>query len=334
MEYRKIQKTGGATFAVTLPKPWARKAGLRAGDLVGLQAQGDGTLVLTPGRPGRRENGRGTTARIRLAEESRDELQRRVIAAYLAGFDLVEIESPRIRPAERALVRELVRRLMGAEIIEETSDRIVVQDLADTSEFDMRRGVRRMSRVARSMHEDAMKAIADSDAELGRDVEGRDDELDRLYWLVNKQYHLVLRNPRAAEGMGVTGTTGLGFLLVGRILERIGDHAARMAQTVPTLAGSRIPPAILEELREASAVSLSIVQEAVEALYGEDFERANVAIRRSKELSAIKKDLLGRLVKLRPEIVLPLTLVLESIERTGNYGTDIGEIAINHLYAK
>lgn len=329
MEMRKVQATGGSTLTVSLPKGWAHAAGLKRGAMVSWMPQADGALLL-------RAAGRSREPRqavIAVGQESAGDLARRVIGAYLAGHDMIEVRADRIPAAERNAVRDITRRLMGAEIVEETADRILIQDLADAREFDMRRGVRRMGRMVKAMHEDAMRILATGDKELARDVAGRDDEVDRIYWLINKQYNLVLRDPHAAEGMGITPHGGLAYLLVGRILERIGDHAARIADVGPSIHGARVPAPILEDLGTASRIAVALVEDATEALFTSDVERANQTIRRAKELASVKKDLLARIAKLRPGTVLPVALVLESVERTGSYGTDIGEIAINHLYA-
>ena len=48
MESRKIQKTGGSTLIVSLPKKWAQNANLEAGSEIRLLEQVDGTLLLNP----------------------------------------------------------------------------------------------------------------------------------------------------------------------------------------------------------------------------------------------------------------------------------------------
>ena len=48
MESRKLQKTGGSTIIVSLPKKWIKKNRLDAGSEVRLTKQPDGTLTIDP----------------------------------------------------------------------------------------------------------------------------------------------------------------------------------------------------------------------------------------------------------------------------------------------
>jgi phosphate uptake regulator len=48
MEIRKIQRTGGSTFIVSLPKQWADRVGVTNGMNVGITIRPDGTLLITP----------------------------------------------------------------------------------------------------------------------------------------------------------------------------------------------------------------------------------------------------------------------------------------------
>ena len=50
MESRKLQKTGGSTLIVSLPKKWIKKNKLDAGSEVKLLKQPDGTISIDPGQ--------------------------------------------------------------------------------------------------------------------------------------------------------------------------------------------------------------------------------------------------------------------------------------------
>ena len=49
MESRKLQKTGGSTLIVSLPKKWIKKNNLKTGSEVRLIKQPDGTMTIDPG---------------------------------------------------------------------------------------------------------------------------------------------------------------------------------------------------------------------------------------------------------------------------------------------
>ncbi|MFW5904410.1 MAG: AbrB/MazE/SpoVT family DNA-binding domain-containing protein, partial [Candidatus Saliniplasma sp.] len=49
-ESRKVQKTGGSTFIVSLPKSWVREKEIEAGDSLILAPQDDGSIVVSSER--------------------------------------------------------------------------------------------------------------------------------------------------------------------------------------------------------------------------------------------------------------------------------------------
>ena len=70
--------------------------------------------------------------------------------------------------------------------------------------------------------------LKEGDEKLAHDVITRDGEVDRLNWLVARQYNLLLRDIRLAETMNTTRERATNYLLIARIIERIGDHGSRM----------------------------------------------------------------------------------------------------------
>ncbi len=108
MEGRKLQLTGGSTYVVSLPKRWVLDAGLKAGDTVFLETEGDGAVSVRP-RPADK-----VPMRRRLfeekGEERRDHLLRKLIGAYIGGFSFIEIRFPsEMAPFVRKVAREFSR---------------------------------------------------------------------------------------------------------------------------------------------------------------------------------------------------------------------------------
>jgi len=93
---------------------------------------------------------------------------------YVSGFDVIELEGTEITTEQRSTVREAVQGLVGLEVLEETRNRVVVQDLLDSSELSIHNAVTRMRLISLSMLEDAIAALSERDHDLARDVIGRD----------------------------------------------------------------------------------------------------------------------------------------------------------------
>jgi len=78
---------------VSLPKHWVVDAGLKAGDTVFIETEPEGSVSIRP-RPAEKPQLRRRIFEEK-GEERRDHLLRKLIGAYIGGFNYVEI---RFRP--------------------------------------------------------------------------------------------------------------------------------------------------------------------------------------------------------------------------------------------
>src|SRR5262245_37620183 len=134
MEGRKLQLAGGSTYLVSLPKRWVTGAGLKAGDTLFVDTSSDGSVTVRH-RPAEKANVRRKIFEER-GEEARDHLLRKLIGAYVSGFGLIEVRYPPGRePFVRRVAREFCRLVVGPEVIEESRNFLIIQDLSDPSEL-------------------------------------------------------------------------------------------------------------------------------------------------------------------------------------------------------
>jgi len=328
MEGRKLQLTGGSTYVVSLPKRWVLDAGLKAGDTVFLETEGDGAVSVRP-RPADK-----VPMRRRLfeekGEERRDHLLRKLIGAYIGGFSFIEIRFPsEMAPFVRRVAREFSHMVIGPEVIEESRNAVIIQDLSDTAELSAEKCLRRMHLIVRAMHEDALEALRTHDEALARDVAQRDQDVDRLYWMVAKQYNVAhtagAPPPNAASKIELHNSR-----LIAKLLERIGDHAERIARTYPTFAEGRLEPKLIKEMDAARESAMAILDKAFTALLTADVDAANEAVddlaRHQKLIDGLSHHVATR----KGEELLALAAIVDSLGRTANYATDIAEIAIDH----
>ncbi len=328
METRKLQKTGGSTFIVSLPKHWVLSSRLKEGDSVSMTIEKNGLLTLDPSF--------GTTrpaSRIEVIvedEEVGDHFLRRLIGLYISGHDEIVIRSKtRISPDIRKVVRDFTRRVIGPEIVEETGNSISIQDVADHSHLDMRKILRRMHLMSRSMHADAMEALTESNKELASDVVARDDEVDRLYWFMSKQLSMIVSDPSIARKMDVGISEASFFLSASKALERIADHAERIAHHARSVSVERVPENVMDEIRNYGKTVLSVLDKSVESLLKPDIKAANEVVDESEQLRVTGEELTSRIMGQKGRSVVPMALIMESLVRTALYSADIAEIAIN-----
>jgi phosphate uptake regulator len=328
METRKLQKTGGSTYIVSLPKHWVIESRLKEGDTVSMTIDNSGLLTLDPSLGTKKP-----TSRIEvIVDDQEDELHflRRLIGLYISGHDEIVVRGrARIPPGIRKVVSDFTRKVIGSEIVEESSTSISIQDVADHSHLDMRKILRRMHLMSKSMHADAMDALRNADGDLARDVLARDDEVDRLYWFVAKQQSMILRDSSVARKLGVSMSEASFYLSAAKALERIADHAARIAHSASALSSEKLNDRLVKDLVSYSSTVLSVLDRSMESMLRVDMRLANEVADESEQLRKDGEKLIEQIMTHRVKFAVPFARVVESLERTALYSVDIAEIAIN-----
>lgn len=330
METRKVQITGKSTFVVSLPKNWVTRVRIHSGDSVAMIPLTDGTLLVNPNLT--RKGSELVRKIISLDVDDLEEVFRRFVGAYLAGYSTIEFRSRHaIEKEVRQTIRQFSKSLIGPEIIEEGQNTIIMRNLLDASTFSLAKGIRRMHVIARDMHLEAIEALRTGNIEVASEIKARDDEVDKLYWMIAKQYNLALRDFSLAEKLQIRPQEALGYLLVARSLERIADHASRIASNSQKLLTEE---ALVEDLVQLSKAIVAILDEAVSAFYKVRFDLSHETVNKSVEIRKTLQEMKNNLLTLHkePSTMVPLAYVIESLERTLAYATDIAEIGINHEY--
>ncbi len=330
MEIRRVQMTGGSSYIITLPKDWIRSLNIQKNDPVGLLVQSDGTLLITS------KMERKSIQRMKEFDTDKitnqTYLLRRLIGAYISGFNAITLKSSaRLPSAARLTVRNFTQMTIGQEVVEETDSHIVIKDLLNPSEMPFDRTIKRMYIIVKGMQEDIMTAMKTSDKQLAEDVMNRDNEVDRLHWLIARQNNIILQNVSFAEKMGTTTEVATTSFLISRIIERIGDHVIRIATTATHMLNKEIDRRMIEELTKASTLSADIFNKSIMSFFRKDIVAANQNIDSVAALERKCEKINQTALKQEGDIALSIGYIVESIRRIGEYAEDISETVINYL---
>jgi len=330
MEIRRIQMTGGSSYIVTLPKDWIKSLNIKKNDPVGLFQQSDGTLLVTP------KIDREYTQRTKEFDTSnvtdQNFLLRRLIGAYITGYNSIKITSKtRMSPAVKLTVRKFIQATVGQEIVEETENYILVKDLLNPAEMPFDRTIKRMHIIVKGMHEDITTAIQKKDKKLAEDVILRDNDVNRLHWLVARQHNIILANVRFAEKMGITVELATTSFLISRIIERIGDHVVRMAENIVRLFNSNLDKKIIERVITASNLASDIFNKSIVSFFRKDLQASNDNIESVAKLESLCEEINALALKQKGIVAISVGYIVESIRRIGEYAEDISENVINYL---
>lgn len=325
MDTRKVQVTGGSTFTVSIPKEWATDNGVEAGTEVAFYPDGD-SLLLSPHR------GDGIVeGTLDIGDLHGRDLTRAVVTMYVSGFDVIRLETGQITAEQRRSVRDATQGLVGLEVVEETGENVVLQDLLDSGQLSVHNAVTRMRLIATTMLADAVRALIEDDDDLAADVIERDDDVDRLWFMVSRVFRSTLRNPGAAAEIGLGREACFDYHSSARQLERIADHSAKIANIALDL--GEIPEEVAGALDALHEDAVAVVERAMDAFLEDESDRATRLANQAREdVEAIDEHTRRADEKIRSlddaHQAQFLGLVVDSLSRTADYGGNIAETAL------
>lgn len=314
---RKVQMTGGSTYTVSIPKPWADARDITTGSPMLVYPFEDRLVVA---RPDAERTERRTTIDVEAVEPGL--LRKRIEAAYAAGTDEVRIESATgFDSTQRRTASRAITGLIGMEIAEESRRHLVARNLLDATEVSVDGTLEQLRTVSLSMHEEAVESALSSDADadaLADHVISRDDDVDRLFALLSRQFYRLLVDIHELEQVGIDRKTACTRFRVGRQLERVADHAERIAEV-----GQRFeePPEgdLVDRFERLAADARRVVEMALDGNVDEALRRRE---RLRDRLDAFDRDLYEADI----DDVYLYGRLLESVRRTAEYGGNVAEI--------
>ncbi|NHN48154.1 phosphate uptake regulator PhoU [Halostella sp. JP-L12] len=321
METRKIQTVGGGTYTVSLPKEWAESNGVAGGTEVDLHAHIDGLLVIEPG-----SRGDGTRrATVRVDHDDPDRLERTLRATYGGGFEEVALRSPDgFAREQRRAVDDVAGSLVGLTLADESAGRLTVRTLLDADEVSVGQSVRQLQFVALSMHRGATAALT-SDG-VAPPPADRDDEADRLFRLVDRHFARGLSRLDEVDALGLTRPELFELRSTARELERVADHAERVASVAGAV--DEVPADAADDLETLGERSREVVETAVSAVLGDaGLDAAHRALVDRDEVRELASALDRRLFE-AADADYRLTRAADSLLRTAEHGGNVAELGL------
>jgi len=330
MEIRKVQITGGSSYIVSLPKDWVKASRIEKNDPVGLIVQPDGTLLITP----KIETEAFQRKKEMMVSATTDQtyILRCLIGAYISGYTTIVLTAHgRLPPSIRLRVREFTQMAIGQEVVEETETSITIKDLLNPSEMPFQNTIRRMAVIVKAMQQDGIDALKSGNIALARDVVARDNDVDRLQWLIARQCNLLLADPNLSRKMGISSQMAMNYFLIARIIERIGDHGTRIAKNAIEFHQEGSKGDVIEMIGNASETASKIFDRAMDSMFGQDLEGANATIGGVEDLEVQARAINRAALEFDAATATAIVSISDSIRRIGEYSGDICENIINNL---
>ncbi len=315
MEVRKIQKTGGSTLVVSLPKIWCQNFNLKVGSKVSLNYSERGAIILEPF-----EKSKDNISSI-VELKSTDNLEndmRILISKYIQGAKKITIKS-RSKSSLDYIVNKFLELTIGFEVIEEKENEAILEDIISLPTLTFEKALRRMDTLVRSIVRESI-----SEQKISKDyVAKKENEVDKFNIYIQRLFNQSLKDYSVLQLNKISTEEALAFLLVSRILERIADHGVRIYYIAE---GNILKK---DNLLKFVEQAIQILEQSMEYYFKKDTDGANNLISR-KDYFRIERNNLGGSIA-GAEDDLKIAEILEDAERIAFYSTDICELIIDYF---
>jgi phosphate uptake regulator len=242
-------------------------------------------------------------------------LSREIIGRYLLGFDIIRIEAKEhIDFDVRNTVKETVGSLIGLEIVEESYSQIVLQCLLEPSGFPPDKILRRNYAIVAGMNRDVANSFVDGDLQLAKSVIARDDESNRLYFLVVRILRTIIQNPRLSEKLGITPIECVDYRLAASLIEAIGDASVKIAAKTIELNGLKPSEELRKLLIDLQVICYDAHEQALKSFINKDIALAENVRKMHGKIESVFANI-EKVAKVQPVEVMPQILAASSFLR-------------------
>lgn len=326
MEIRRIQKTGGSSFTLTLPKQWVESQQLKEQDQVIIAVRPTGSLTVGSIANSQRQ----MKKLLAIGSLHANEVKRELIALYILGYEEVELTTKTITKEDRVQIRKTLEMLLGFEIVEESSKYITIRNILSLDKISFEQTIEKMFIMTQSMVEEAVTAFVEKNTDLAHDIIERDFEIDKLYLMALRQSHSLLQEITFEEQIGYSFEQAHYYEMIAIQLERIADHAVKIAQT--NLTKTRQLSANFNQLLQQTANKIIRALEAT-ARCAQTIDKAK-AHRVLDSLDRIGKDTDKLYQATASSGYAEAIIVNDSLVRIQGYLENIAEITIDQALAR
>ena len=320
---RKLQSTAGGAFLVTIPKDWMSKIGIRGGEHVHLELEEE-DLIVSP--VNRRQTSQSRPLDIDKVRD-RKMLDLSIGASYMQGHDVTEIVSQdKILPEQKRWIRETVDNLIGVEVAEEFSDRVVLQNLVDPRMFDLDAQMKKFSGSSIAVLNDGMVGLMKGDMDLAQDAYERGYQSTKLYKLLVRLILQIMRNRKLRGELKTYDVDGLlTRMLAVKDLGRCAYYSYRVAQHATEI-GAKVDSTSLESVQKMARTTMWMQEKAFDAFVRKDLETASTVIDRMDEVRKHYEAIFAGLGR-GGGASLPFSLIIRDVRGVAAYAVALADDA-------
>src|ERR671922_44006 len=270
---RRLQQIG-SSILISLPSQWVKSNNLKKGSIVPVDVSRDNSISIFPSDDAADDKIKEVA--IPYSPASMDTLVNQVYGAYLLGYDVIRIKaSTQISFEDADRIKRAMRKLVGLEIVDEDGSNISAQFLLDANTLDAEKILRRMSSIVAGMYRDVQEAIRTKENSIRRAISGRDDEVDRQYFLLVRLIRSAMMDQKLASKLNLSNIDILDYRIAANHLESAGDYIADFATALPIISHDKL----IKEITEAGALIEKMQERSVAGFINKNRVESNEVIK-------------------------------------------------------
>ena len=288
---RRLQKIG-SSILMSLPAEWIKTLGLKKGDILSIENNDDKSITIFPTS---NRNSQAKEIAIHLLDLSHEKLINQIYGAYLLGYDIIKIVGrTQIDFENREIIKKAMRNLIGLEIVDEDGLNMTIQFLLDAHSMNISKILKQMSSIVSGMHKDIVNAMKTRDSEIDLLVRGRDDEVNRQYFLIVRLIRTAMMDRRLASSLDLSNIDILDYRIAANHLENAGDFISRLSSQLSGFF-DRIK---YEKIIEANYLILEMQEKSISGFITKDTEKSSHVVTLFNKFDAISTFIKNDYIKL------------------------------------
>ena len=318
---RRLQKIG-SSILMSLPAEWIKTLGLKKGDTLSIENNDDNSITIFP--VGDR-NSQAKEIAIHLLDLSHDKLINQIYGAYLLGYDIIKIVGrTQIDFEDREIIKKAMRNLIGLEIVDEDGLNMTIQFLRDAHSLNVSNIIKHMSSSVSGTHKDIVNAMKTRDSGIGLLVRGRDDEVNRQYFLIVRLIRTAMMDRRLASSLDLSNIDILDYRIAANHLENAGDLISRLSSQLSGF----LDEIKYEKIIEANYLILEMQEKSISGFITKDTEKSSHVVTLFNKFDSISTFIKNDYIKLEEnyQSVLKIINIIYTMDEIARCWVDIADL--------
>jgi phosphate uptake regulator len=281
MEERKLIKLGNSSFAIALPKAWVDKAGLRKGDKIFLEHNGNGEITVSSKFKKEEEK----KIEINVDGKDTDSIKNHLRAAYTKGYSTVIFKG---ELKNRKMIDELIKEYLSFEIMETNKNEIIAKDLFDLNGIKFENLIRRIDNCLREMFDITLAETNKPKPEPKnlKELDETDNAVNKFYFLCSRIFRRGIDNPAVLNTLKISGNRLFSNWLTSFYLESLGDGLKYTLRWI-----DKLNPKKKEEIYSILILLQQAYVKSMDAFYSETPETAFTVLEDTKKIKGMIEQL-------------------------------------------